>query len=84
MKPRASSALSPFASATLTGHLVRGLAAAALLTAAFKLGSNHPMLSLLSGLAGLVLLRGCPLCWTMGLIETCAAKREKVGGTMRA
>jgi hypothetical protein len=77
MSPRAPSALGPFASKTLSDHLLRGVAAAVLLTAAFKLGEARPFLSLLSGLAALVMLRGCPMCWTMGLIETWAARRTR-------
>ena len=30
----------------------------------------HPVASLLAGLLALVVMRGCQVCWTIGLAET--------------
>jgi hypothetical protein len=59
-----------FGSAFLVAHLVRSAAAAALLAWAIVHQTAHPWLSLAAGLAALVALRGCPMCWTVGLVET--------------
>jgi hypothetical protein len=57
----------PFASATLGRHLVRGLAGFGLVAAAFGLlGVVGPLSFALLPL-GLLALRGCPMCWTLGL-----------------
>ena len=59
-----------FASQTLTGHVIRGAIAFALLYLAIEQQHLHPLASLLSGLLALVAMRGCPVCWTIGLLET--------------
>jgi hypothetical protein len=59
-----------FGSTFLTAHLMRGAAAAALLAWAIVHQAAHPWLSLGAGAAALVALRGCPMCWTVGLVET--------------
>lgn len=59
-----------FATQTLTGHLIRGAAAFALLSFAIGQQHLHPAASLLAGLLALLAMRGCPVCWTIGLIET--------------
>ena len=59
-----------FGSAFLGAHLMRGAAAAALLAWAIVHQTANPWLSLGAGVAALVALRGCPMCWTVGLVET--------------
>ena len=59
-----------FGSASLGAHLMRGTAAAALLAFAIAHQTTQPWLSLGAGVAALVALRGCPMCWAVGLIET--------------
>ena len=59
-----------FGSTFLGAHLMRGAAAAALLAWAIVHQTAHPWLSLGAGVAALVALRGCPMCWTVGLVET--------------
>ena len=66
----ARSAQGLFASRNLSAHLLRGAFAAACLYWAVTHESVSPMPALLAGVAALVALRGCPLCWTMGLVET--------------
>lgn len=59
-----------FASTTLTGHLLQGGVAFALLYEALSLQHERPWLSMGAALAALLVMRGCPMCWTIGLIET--------------
>ncbi len=59
-----------FASQSLGGHLVRGALAFALVYGAINQQHAHPGWSLLAGALALVALRGCPMCWTIGLLET--------------
>ena len=58
-----------FATRTLTGHVIRGAVAFALLYVAIQ-QHLHPVASLFAGLLALVAMRGCPMCWTIGLAET--------------
>lgn len=63
-----------FASESLAEHLVRGLVGLGALAAVVALGSTHPWLSLLGLPVALLALRGCPLCWTVGLVQTAYAR----------
>jgi hypothetical protein len=65
-----------FGSAYLIVHLMRGAAAAALIAWAIVNQTAHPWLSLAAGLAALVALRGCPMCWAVGLFETISKRRR--------
>jgi hypothetical protein len=58
-----------FKSKSVSIHLVRGLGGFGLLAAAL---SGRPPLwgEILLGVGGVFLLRGCPMCWAVGLIET--------------
>lgn len=67
-----------FASQSLLGHLLRGGVAFALLYAAIRQQQGHPVLSVLAGLGALVALRGCPMCWTIGLVETLGATLRRL------
>lgn len=62
-----------FASRTVTEHLARGAVGLGAFAAAMVLAPSHPWALALLPLA-FVALRGCPMCWTLGLIETVAAK----------
>ena len=63
---------SPFASRTVTRHLVRGGAGLTLLIWAVTDGGANGALRVVAGLAAIAALRGCPMCWTVGLVETVA------------
>ena len=65
-----------FGSAFLGAHLMRGAAAAAALAWAIVHQTVYPWLSLGAGVAALVALRGCPMCWTVGLVETLSQGRR--------
>jgi hypothetical protein len=74
-----------FASKTIAGHLTRGLIAATLVAWALEHQSSDPGFAALGGIAALVAMRGCPLCWTMGLFETIAESMRirRAGRTVR-
>ncbi|CAN5182713.1 hypothetical protein BH11PSE11_BH11PSE11_19300 [soil metagenome] len=66
-----------FASESLLGHLLRGLLAGCLLYWAFQ----HPeqgVLSVLAALGALLAFGGCPVCWSIGLLETLAQSLRKI------
>jgi hypothetical protein len=61
-----------FASRTLTEHLIRGGAAAAMIAVAL---SDVPWWCVIPAVClAIVLLRGCPMCWLAGLVMTIAAR----------
>ena len=61
-----------FASKTIVAHVVRGLIAAALIAWAVLHESSNPAFAVAAAVLAVVAMRGCPLCWTMGLVETCS------------
>jgi hypothetical protein len=62
-----------FASRSLLEHLARGVVGASALVCAVLLAPLvWPPFVLVP--IGLLALRGCPLCWTIGLIETVWAR----------
>jgi hypothetical protein len=66
---------SSFASPSLSRHLARGAIGFGLIGSAIGLTpSVGPEMLLLAPL-GMVALRGCPMCWTLGLVETISAGR---------
>ena len=69
-----------FATRTLTGHLLRGAVAFGLLYAAISQQHAHPGWSLLAGALALVAMRGCPVCWAIGLVETVTQRVRRSAG----
>ncbi len=65
-----------FGSRSIAIHLIRGAGAAAVLWAGFLASQISPWLTLLSVFFALWLMRGCPLCWTIGLFETLSFRRK--------
>lgn len=59
-----------FASRSVPVHLVRGALGLPLLVAAFALVPAYGPLTLLLVVPAVVLLRGCPTCWLLGLAQT--------------
>jgi hypothetical protein len=59
-----------FASRTLTEHLLRGIVGIGAMIGAVAFAPLG-WASLLLVPVGLVALRGCPMCWTIGLVQTC-------------
>ena len=68
------------ASKGLGEHLVRGVVGIGALVAAPMVAALHPWLALALIPAAFVALRGCPMCWTMGLVETWIARGSGDGG----
>ena len=62
-----------FGSKSLFGHLLRGLTGFVAVYWAF-MHQSEPVLAVLAVGVALVLFRGCPVCWTVGLMETIAGK----------
>lgn len=62
-----------FASRSVLEHLVRGAVGLGAMIGAVAFASAvWPALLLLA--VGLIALRGCPMCWTVGLVETVVAR----------
>lgn len=59
-----------FASKTPAAHMVRGVVAAALIVWAVLHQASSPAFAAAAVVLAVVAMRGCPLCWTMGLVET--------------
>ncbi|MFI9151312.1 hypothetical protein [Streptomyces sp. NPDC053367] len=64
-----------FASASVPRHLARGAVGFGALVASLALLPVVGPASLLLAPVGLVALRGCPMCWAIGLMETVSAGR---------
>lgn len=64
-----------FCSKSIGVHLLRGLGALVLVMLAFHLGSGQPWLLLPCVLGAVLLLRGCPMCWLIGLVQTVGDRR---------
>lgn len=62
-----------FASSTIAAHLMRGAIAAALIAWALLNQSSQPTFAIAAVIGAVVAMRGCPMCWTVGLIETIGA-----------
>ena len=66
-----------FASNTVAAHLIRGVIAGALIGWALLHQSTDPALAVTAGLLAVVAMRGCPLCWTLGLVETISRRMSR-------
>jgi hypothetical protein len=63
-----------FASKTITGHLARGAVGVGMMACALSGAAIHPWLPLAAFPIALIAFRGCPTCWTVGLVLTIVAK----------
>lgn len=68
---------SPLASRSLSEHLLRGLAGAAAVVLAIVLAGSVGPVSLALLPVALIAWRGCPTCWTVGLLGTLADARSR-------
>ncbi|MCV2356782.1 hypothetical protein LNV09_21795 [Paucibacter sp. B2R-40] len=68
-----------FCSSSVSIHLLRGAAAFALIAAALLFNQWGQIGSGLALVGAFLLLRGCPMCWLMGLFETIAKGRNSNG-----
>ncbi|MEW2126674.1 hypothetical protein AB0891_23425 [Streptomyces sp. NPDC007259] len=83
---RTTSDAPDFASASVPRHLARGAAGFGSLIASVALIPVTGPLSLLLLPAGVLALRGCPMCWAIGLAQTISRgrlRRDCEGGACR-
>jgi hypothetical protein len=66
-----------YCSSSVTVHLLRGLAALVLLVFALFFNPYGMVLSAAALVGAVVLLRGCPMCWMMGLFETIRKGKDR-------
>ena len=59
-----------FASRSIAAHLTRGVVAAALIGWAALHQSSNPAFAVIAIGLAVVAMRGCPMCWVLGLVET--------------
>ena len=59
-----------FGNRTIRIHILRGILGLAALWGFLSTTTTHPWRSLILLAAAIYLLKGCPMCWTLGLIET--------------
>ena len=59
-----------FASSSLVEHLLRGVIGICALNYAISISEQHSIYSLVLAGVSLLAFRGCPTCWTIGLVET--------------
>jgi hypothetical protein len=64
-------------STSVSVHLLRGPAAVLFIFAAVYLSAYGMVWSAFAGIGAVALLRGCPMCWLMGLFETIQRGRAK-------
>ena len=62
-------------SRSVVAHLFRGLVAAVDGGWALPNLSDHPFLAVGGFAVAVVAMRGCPMCWTVGLFETIMRRR---------
>lgn len=65
-----------YCSTSVSMHLLRGAAAFALLFAAMYFSASSLILAGIAAVGAFLLLRGCPMCWLMGLFETIRQNRS--------
>lgn len=62
-----------FASDSMRVHLARGALGFGALAVTIAFAESQPWMSIAGIVVALVALRGCPTCWTVGLVETLIA-----------
>lgn len=56
-------------STSVRWHLARGVAALATVGVALRVGTERPFVAIAGVLLAMFLLRGCPMCWLLGLLD---------------
>ena len=69
-----------FASTSIAAHLTRGVIAAALIAWAVLDQSSNPAFAVIAIVLALVAMRGCPMCWVLGLVETVGNRMRPFSG----
>lgn len=63
-----------FASKSIPEHVLRGVIGFGAFVASATIATSHPYLSVALLPVALLALRGCPMCWTIGLVQTVVAR----------
>jgi len=69
-----------FGSTSIAAHLTRGVIAAALIAWAVLDQSSNPAFAVIAIVLALVAMRGCPMCWVLGLVETVGNRMRPFSG----
>jgi hypothetical protein len=80
LAPAPSWERSMYCSRSMTVHLLRGFGAAGLIALAVIYREAHAWLLPPALIGAIVLMRGCPMCWLMGLVETAQTRRNSPVG----
>jgi len=80
LTPSRCEGLTPFGSRSVAAHVVRGLAGFAFLAVALGYASRLGWWTILPAVGALVMFRGCPMCWTAGLVETVLRRWKRTPG----
>ena len=66
-----------YCSTSIRWHLLRGIAALIAIGVALRFGIDHPVVAIFAVLSAMLLLRGCPMCWLLGLFERIRQRTPK-------
>lgn len=69
-----------FGSTSIAAHLTRGVIAAALIVWAVLDQSSNPAFAVIAIALAIVAMRGCPMCWVLGLVETVGNRMRPFSG----
>jgi hypothetical protein len=69
-----------FGSTSIAAHLTRGVIAAALIAWAVLHLSSNPTFAVIAIVLAIVAMRGCPMCWVLGLVETVGNRMRPFSG----
>ena len=69
-----------FGSTSIAAHLTRGVIAAALIAWAVLDESSNPAFAVIAIVLAIVAMRGCPMCWVLGLVETVGNRMKPFSG----
>jgi len=64
-------------SSSVASHIVRGVVGAGLLSIALLYSSSLGWWAAIPAVGALLCFRGCPMCWTAGLIESVLDRKAK-------
>ena len=66
-----------FASDRLSEHLLRGMVGFGSVALAWWLWPRFGFIAIAPAVLGVAALRGCPMCWTIGLVQTVSRNRYR-------
>ena len=69
-----------FGSTSIAAHLTRGVIAAALIGWAVLDRFSNPAFAVIAIALAIVAMRGCPMCWVLGLVETVGNRMRPFSG----